>query len=139
MATRFIDFDAVVAERDAARTPVRVRYAGKEWDLYPSMPAIITMRIVRWTAEGRSGDTITRGELLELAADLVPPDVLDGWHEEGIDNEDLGDLLRRVFQAYTTEDGGGLGEAQAPEGADPSPTSSTTGPSSRLTSLASTT
>lgn len=124
MAGKYIDFDAAIAE--ASEEPVVVRYLGRDWRLYASMPARPVFAILRLQAEGRAEKDLTQREQLDFLRQMVPADVLEAWIEGGMTLAQMGRLLAEVVSAYRGAD---LGEASGPtEG--PSSSSSTGAPSS---------
>ena len=72
---RFIDFDAALAEHE--EQPVVVRYLGRDWQLFSSLPAKPVMRLLRLEAEGRDGDALSQAEMVTFMTELVPADALD--------------------------------------------------------------
>lgn len=130
MGRRYLDFDAAIAEVE--EEPVVVRYRGRDWELYPSLPAKLILRILRLQAQGRTEEDLTHGEMITLLTELVPPDVLDAWLDAGMTMDQMSGLIRRVVAIYNGSDGGDdSGEAV-------SPSSSSSGASSKQTSCAST-
>lgn len=125
---RFADFDASFEQQD----PLEVKLFGEVWELPAEMPAVVMLKIARWAAHGRESSTLTSGELLDLAADLIPADTLTAWtsRPEGLSSDRLGQILAWVMRCYMGS--ADPGEAPAPEeGATGEPTasppSSTTG------------
>lgn len=137
MTDRYVDFDAAFSEEDA--TPLRIKLFGKEWELPATMPAAAVLRVVRWQADGRDVEQeLSKSELIALAGDLVPQDVLTAWQAKGLDIDQLGHIVGWQMRQYQglLEDGEGPGEAGAPHGAPSS--SSNGGDFSKPTSPAST-
>ena len=131
---RFIDFDAALAEHE--EQPVVVRYLGRDWQLFSSLPAKPVMRLLRLEAEGRDGDALSQAEMVSFMTELVPADALDAWLDAGMTVDEMGRLLRLVFAAYRGGQEDEPGEAPRPApGRSPS---SSTGASSKQTSSAST-
>jgi hypothetical protein len=128
---RYIDFDAALAEAD--EQPVVVRYKGRDWQLYASLPAKPLMRLLRLQAEGRD-DALSQAEMVRFMSEMVPPGVLDAWLDEGMTVDEMGRLLRAVVAVYR----GGEEAGEAPRPATGRPPSSSTGKRSRPTSGAST-
>lgn len=136
MATdRYLDFDAAFAEEVAE--PITVKLFGEEWTLPASMPAAVPLQVSRWMAEGRADSDLTKGELINLAADIVPADILSAWRARGITSDQLGKVIMAIVATYMSGDEASPGEAQGPAAGAPTP-SSGTGPSSKPTSPAST-
>jgi hypothetical protein len=116
MAGKYIDFDAAISE--AADEPVVVRYLGRDWRLFSSLPAKPVMRLLRSQAAGHSEDDLSRNEMVAFMAEMVPAEVLDAWLDGGLTIGQMAQLLRCVLAAYQgSEDGAGdePGEAAGPE------------------------
>lgn len=114
---RFIDFDAAFAEQ--RREPVVARLFGRDWDLYPSIPASVTLELLRRQAEG--ADEMTTGEQLEIIKRVIPPDVLTAWLDLGLDLQNLATVILGVMRAYAGADDDeeeSEGEAPAPAAAE---------------------
>jgi hypothetical protein len=123
---KYIDFDAAVAE--AAQEPVVVRYQGREWTLYSSIPARPVLRLLRLRAEGRDRGDLSQGEMMSFMAEMVPAEVLEAWLDGGMTVDEMSALLSLVTEAYNAEDASAEGEAPA-AAAESGPTpSSSTGP-----------
>ena len=132
MADRFIDFDAALAE--AEETPVVVRYLGRDWTLYASLPAKPVLRLLRMEAEGEGGREPSLSETVACLSEMVPADVLEAWLDGGMSVDAMTQLLQTVIAAYNTG-GEATGEAARPKTGRPS---SGTGGRSKRTSAAST-
>ena len=125
MAGKYIDFDAAISE--AADEPVVVRYLGRDWRLFSSLPAKPVMRLLRSQAAGASEDELSRSEMVAFMAEMVPADVLEAWLDGGLTIDQMAQLLRCVLAAYQGSDAGAgdePGEAEGPE-TGPSPSLST--------------
>lgn len=131
---RFIDFDAALAESE--EQPVVVRYKGRDWELYPALPAKPVLRLLRLQAEGHGGDELSQTEMVRFMSEMVPAEVLDAWLDAGMSVDEMGRLLRAVLDVYRGEEGDEPGESPGPK-SGPAPSSST-GQSSKPTSSAST-
>jgi len=134
MSKRYIDFDAALAE--SQREPVVVRYLGRDWELYPALPAKPVLRLLRLQAEGHGGDELSQTEMVRFMSEMVPAEVLDAWLDAGMSVDEMGRLLRAVLDVYRGEEGDEPGEAPGPETGRKE--SSSTGQSSNPTSSAST-
>jgi hypothetical protein len=140
--TDIVDLDAALAERRAARTPLRVRMFGRLWELPGVAPAAAIIRLYRWDQkgwvadDGDVSDTVPQAELLDFLLELVPGDVYEGWTAAGLDIDDVEPAITAIMAAY----GDRLrpraeGEAKAPKGRGrASRTSSNGGRSSKPTS-----
>jgi len=135
MSKRYIDFDAALAE--SQREPVVVRYLGRDWELYPALPAKPVLRLLRLQAEGHGGDELSQTEMVRFMSEMVPSEVLDAWLDAGMSVDEMGRLLRAVLDVYRGEEGDEPGEAPGPETGRKE--SSSTGQSLKPTSSASTT
>ena len=131
-AERFIDFDAALAE--AEETPVVVRYLGRDWTLYASLPAKPVLRLLRMEAEGEGGREPSLSETVACLSEMVPADVLEAWLDGGMSVDAMTQLLQAVIAAYKAG-GEETGEAARPKTGQPS---SATGGHSKRTSGAST-
>lgn len=129
---RYIDFDAALAEAD--EQPVVVRYKGRDWQLYVSLPAKPLMRLLRLQAEGQAENKLQQAEVVRFMSEMVPPDVLDAWLDEGMTVDEMGRVLRMVVAKYR----GGEEPGEAPRPATGRSPSSSTGTRSKRTSGAST-
>ena len=129
---RYIDFDAALAE--AEETPVVVRYLGRDWTLYASLPAKPVLRLLRMEAEGEGGCEPSLSETVACLSEMVPADVLEAWLDGGMSVDAMTQLLQAVIAAYKTG-GDEAGEAARPKTGQPS---SGTGGRSKPTSGAST-
>jgi len=131
-AERFIDFDAALAE--AEETPVVVRYLGRDWTLYASLPAKPVLRLLRMEAEGEGGREPSLSETVACLSEMVPADVLEAWLDGGMSVDAMTQLLQAVIAAYKAG-GEETGEAARPKTGQPS---SATGGRSKRTTAAST-
>jgi len=129
---RFIDFDAALAE--AEETPVVVRYLGRDWTLYASLPAKPVLRLLQMEAEGEGGREPSLSETVACLSEMVPADVLEAWLDGGMSVDAMTQLLQAVIAAYKAG-GEETGEAARPKTGQPS---SATGGRSKRTSGAST-
>lgn len=140
-----VDFDEAWAEEDA-KAP-KIRLMGKIYTLPATMPA----RLVLFVHRARSGaDDANRDmkvtEVKGLVGTLIGDTAVDEIIERGIGFDRLGDILKRCMDIYrkrnTTNNEDEQGEANAPTGAAPETTGSTsssnTGDSSSPTGTAST-
>jgi len=125
MPGKYIDFDAAISE--AEEEPVVVRYLGRDWRLFTSLPAKPVLRLLRVQADGRGEDELSRQEMVAFMAEMVPADVLEAWLDGGLTIAQMAQLLRAILAAYQgSEDESDAGEAAGPA---PGPTpSSSTGP-----------
>lgn len=130
----YVDYDAAFAEAHAQ--PLVRRLYGRDWVLPAVPPASVVLHIARLVADGRSETEFTVAELLSIAAELIPPDVLREWTDRGLDTDRLSFILTDLLNAYAPYFAGG----SDPEATTPgTPTSSSvTGVSSQPTSTAST-
>jgi len=110
-----------------------VRYLGRDWELYPSLPAKPVLRILRLQADGAAAGTLSYGEMLTFLTELVPPEVLDAWLEQHMTVTQMADLIRRVIAIYNGQEA----DPQETSGEAASPSTSSTGAPSKPTTPAS--
>lgn len=99
MTNPHIDFDA----RWAKRKPVTVTVFGETYDLPPSLPLKVLLRVEEIRADaqaGRRGEDFTANEVFELARSLFGEQTFDEWIEDGLEQAHLEDLLAEVFARY---------------------------------------
>lgn len=120
---KYIDFDAALAESE--KEPVVVRFQGRDWELYPALPAKPVLRLMRMRAGDDEAD-LDRGEMLDLLCGMVPAGVFEAWLDGGLTLDQLARLLRMLMSAYRIggEEASGEGEAEGPA-AGPTASSST--------------
>ncbi len=127
MPGKYIDFDAALSEAD--EQPVVVRYLGRDWQLFSSLPAKPVMKLLRLRAEGRGEDQLEQTEMVAFMTEMVPESVLEAWLDGGLTVSQMAQLLKAIISAYQgTEDQGEPGEAQGPVTGPPPPPFSSTGP-----------
>ena len=124
---RYIDFDAALAE--AEEQPVVVRYLGRDWTLYASLPAKPVLRLLQMEAEGEGEREPSLSETVACLSEMVPADVLEAWLDGGMSVDAMTQLLRAVIAAYKGGDDD-PGEAARP-GKTGQPSSATGGHSKR--------
>jgi len=125
----FYDFDAARTAR-RARGPV-LRAFGADVRLPTSMPAALVLLRARVAAEGIVTVDMAAEQLRTMVGDHI-----DTWMAENpdLDEDDLVDLLANCVRLVNEQDPD-VGEAPAPDpGASGSPTSSSSGRSSKPTS-----
>ncbi len=120
---KYIDFDAALAESE--KEPVVVRFQGRDWELYPALPAKPVLRLMRMRAGDDEAD-LDRGEMLDLLCGMVPAEVFEAWLDGGLTLDQLARLLRMLMSAYRLggEEATDEGEAEGPA-AGPTASSST--------------
>ena len=123
MAGKYIDFDAALSEAD--EQPVVVRYLGRDWELFSSLPAKPVMKLLRLRAEGRGEDELEQSEMVAFMTEMVPEAVLEAWLDGGLTISQMAQLLKAIVGAYRGIDNEDEpGEAPGPA-AGPAPSSST--------------
>lgn len=96
---RHIDADQALAGLD--RSPVVLKnFQGRDWELFVSMPAKTVFKIMRLQASGRGMDEMSGCELLTMAAEMVPPAVLDAWLEGGMTTDETVALMGAIIATY---------------------------------------
>lgn len=136
---RYADFDAAFAEREREADPLRIRLFEQEWDLPGSLPAGVLLKLSRYMAEGRTEKDLTYAESIDLAASMIPEEILQQWIAKGISEDQLGDIVMWALRQYTGQDDepGEAAEVEAPV-TPSSSSSSSVGASSKPTSPEST-
>jgi len=123
VAGKYIDFDAALSEAD--EQPVVVRYLGRDWELFSSLPAKPVMKLLRLRAEGRGEDELEQSEMVAFMTEMVPEAVLEAWLDGGLTISQMAQLLKAIVGAYRGIDNEDEpGEAPGPA-AGPAPSSST--------------
>ena len=143
---KYIDIDAVLAERKDRATPLKVKLFKEEWDLPGTAPAALMLRLSRWQQKGwvaENGDVIddiAPFEQFALLSDIVPGETLDQWCAKGLDLADLTPVIDVITAAYQRQIDArdAVGEAPAPGRGSASPKSSNGGRTSKRTSRGST-
>lgn len=141
-----IDLDAILAERKQRKVPLSVHLFGQDWPLPGTMPAAVTMRLLRWAEKGwvnEAGDVspdVGALEQMALLGDIVPAETMDAWCAKGLDTEDIEPVISTIMDLYERRfEARAEGEATAPKGrGHGSSTSSRGGRTSKPTSNGST-
>lgn len=93
MKTRMLDFDAFMAERK--KEPIIVRIFGEEYQVKPEIPAIVPVMMAR--ANEEMSDQETSRLVLQAGDILFGKENIMKLCEKGIGVEDLGTLIRQIF------------------------------------------
>ncbi|HET7030372.1 MAG TPA: hypothetical protein VFI34_07660 [Candidatus Limnocylindrales bacterium] len=133
------DFDAFRAEQEAPkdRRPKYVRISGREHELVPEIPALLSLDIARLMRDGLGGSNLSKAKtLLHLEQLLVDPETALA----GVGTGELGPLLIGIIGLYSEEASPPPNRAsrRARTSLRRRSTSSSAGRSSRPTSSAST-
>lgn len=134
---RFAAFRAWRAERPAGTRPLDA--FGSTWEVPARMPAELWLWMAEQKAAGKSEDTMSDEDALELLRITVPADVLAQWREFDLSVHELVEPVQRLIGIYLSGDKGGDGSGEPPAAETPPPTppmppgSSNAGPTSRLT------
>jgi hypothetical protein len=141
-----IDFDEDWAEEDASAP--KIRLMGKIYTLPATLPAKLVLFVHRVkTGEDDAKRNVGITEIKSMVGVLIGADAVEEIVERGIGIDRLGDVLQRCMAVYRKRnnknaDADDAGEANAPKGAAPEPTGSTSssasGHSSSPTGAAST-
>ncbi len=116
--SRFRDFDLAAAERKAE--PLVFKWAGREYELPPALPAAIPLEALRLRMEYGTEADIPEHEMFKLATKLLGQEVLEQIVADGVDVDTLGEIVTWAICEYQgvagpeeTEDLGNS-QAQAP-------------------------
>ena len=93
MKTRMLDFDAFMAEKK--KEPIIVRIFGEEYQVKPEIPAIVPVMMAR--ANEEMSDQETSRLVLQAGDILFGKENIMKLCEKGIGVEDLGTLIRQIF------------------------------------------
>lgn len=96
---KFFDFDQYMAENEAVGPVIKIY--GKEEQLPPSLPAIITVKTMRMMKTKGKDAEAQIAELLDMAYAIFGKDRLDGWFAEGLSFDGLEALLKHSIELYT--------------------------------------
>lgn len=113
------DFDEAWAERRAAQKPPKIRLFGKVYSLPNSLPAKLILFAVQARRGGRAADSqVTADEAYDLLSALLREDNLISILNDGLEMDDLPDLLERCQNIYKARQSrkdtpGGNGQAPA--------------------------
>jgi hypothetical protein len=100
------DFDAAWAERKAAQKPPKVRVFGKIYTLPNSLPAKVILFAVKAQKSGRDASSkIEPVEAYDLMASIVGKDNLANILDDGLEMDDMPDLLERCQEIYNRRSG----------------------------------
>jgi hypothetical protein len=99
-AGAFVDVDAFLAEVQG-QSPV-IRLMGKDWNLAPSMPTMVRLRLARAAA---ADEVLTDLETVGLVRSLLGEDQTDDLLAAGVGQEGLDALLLAAMSAYRGLDG----------------------------------
>lgn len=123
---RYIDYDAARAERRGE--PVVVHIFGRDWTLYPALPAKVMLDLARLESDLGPDGEVEWAAMLNLAREAIPPEVLDAWLDQGLALEEFAELFGLVMRAYV----GGEDDKEPDEpGEAPAPAASERKTSSR--------
>lgn len=98
MKKRYRDFDAFYAEQN--REPVTIRLFGEDHNLAPSLPAAMVLKMLRMQKEHGELAVVPHQEMLDMAVMLFGEKRLTKWSEDGLDIEQLGELIKWTMQQY---------------------------------------
>lgn len=120
------DFDEAWAERKAAEKPPKIRVFGKVYRLPNSLPAKLILFAVNAKRSGRAADSkIDPAEAYDLMASLIGKSNLGAIMDDGLEMDDMPDLLQRCQEIYNRRQAGpGNRTAPAVTGAEASASSS---------------
>lgn len=144
MSDRFRDFDAWWDEQ--GRKPLRLKIFGETHELAADLPAPLALRFTRLAQDVKEGkrdenDAFNESEILEVGKALFGAGVMQGWLDRTppIGLTQLTEIVTWALDQYRGDaEDEDEGEAEAPATGATQPDSSSTGPSSKPTSIAST-
>lgn len=93
---RFKDFDEFWSERNVE--PLKVKVFGKVYTLPGAIPASVVLALLRAQAEGVQ--ELQPSAVLTLAESLFGKSVLDEWLAQGMQLDQLVDVIRWVTDQY---------------------------------------
>ena len=109
---KYIDAEQALAELD--QSPVVLKnFQGQDWELFAAMPAKPVFKILQLEASGRAQDELSAGESLTMAAEMVPPEVLQAWLDGGITTAEIVVLMPAIIDVYNGTSASEEGEAPA--------------------------
>lgn len=93
MNIRVLDFDNFMAEKN--EQPIVVKVYGKEYKVKPEIPAIVPVMMARSNEEMSEADA---SRMVLRAGDILfGKEAINEFCEKGMSIENLGNLIRRVF------------------------------------------
>jgi hypothetical protein len=98
MESRTIDFDAFWAEKE--RQPIKVKVKGKWYDLPPTLPAGVVVKVCRIKRAQEAGEKVEDAAMVDLAISIIGREQLDSMCEDGLDSEEMGDMVRQLTAVY---------------------------------------
>lgn len=102
MGKRYKDFDAFWGEQK--RIPLTVKIFGKHYTLPPALPASIMLYTLRAQASGQN--VVGPEVVIKMAEGLFGKKQLEAIVEEGLDTEQLGDVIKYCTEMYQGGSGG---------------------------------
>lgn len=106
--SKYRDFDTGWRERK--QEPIRFRARGLDFELPPSLPAIVPLRAVQLRDEHGVDGNVPEADAIELARQLFGEEQFSRLLGSNITVDELGDVIRWVLELYT----GGTGESGNP-------------------------
>lgn len=117
---RFAAFRAWRAEQPAGTYPLEA--FGSTWDVPARMPATLWLWMAEAKAAGRSDDSLTDEDALQMLRTVLPPEVLAQWRELPISLTEMVEPVQRLIQYYFSDIGGDVpGEQEAASTPQPPP------------------
>lgn len=97
---RYIDFDAMQAER--AAKPVKIKVYQQEWDMPAKLPAETVLLIMR-VKQTVGLENMSPENVLAIGDSLIPADTKRAWFDKGMDVEFFAQIVGRLIREYNEE------------------------------------
>jgi hypothetical protein len=114
MSDKFKDFD-LFYEQEIKREPVTFKINGETYELPPSLPAMILVRVLRMEKQKGKKGKVSDAEQMEIAFDLFGETQFEKMCADGLDIDQMGDLFKWVLSVYTGQKDDEEGNAKAPK------------------------
>lgn len=101
MAHRTLNFDNFMTEKK--KEPITVTVFGKDYEVQPRIPAIVMVTLAR-ASDSRVSEMDAARMLLQAGDVLFGKEAIDEFCQQGITNDQLVDLIRRVFEMINGKD-----------------------------------
>lgn len=119
MSSKYLDFDAMLAESESEKEPCPViKYKGIEYVLPRQMPAILMLKLLRMK-QAADGEVVSDEVFLndmQLIFQSLLGDQLDTLLSSGVLIDELGIMLKEIIGLYQGNAVTPTGKAQTPTG-----------------------